>query len=71
MAYFYTNQDAIGRAGKIVADVFCGILLLVFSLAIFGLLAGAVAFIILYGALVGIDFIVPDENADAGGAGIR
>jgi hypothetical protein len=68
MAYFYGDQDGIDRAGKIGADVACGLLLLAFSLAFFGLIGGAVAFIILYGAMVGVDFIVPDENAEAAAA---
>lgn len=66
MAYFYDHQDSIDRCGKILSDVVCGLLLLAFSIAFFGLLGGAVAFILVYGALIGVDFIVPDENADRG-----
>jgi hypothetical protein len=66
MAYFYLNQDRVDRGGKIVADIVCGALLLFFALAFFGLFGGMVAFIILEAGLIGIDFMVPDENADAG-----
>lgn len=27
MAYFYGNQDRVDRRGKIVADIFCAVLL--------------------------------------------
>jgi hypothetical protein len=42
----------------------CGLrmLLLAFSIAFLGLIGGAVAFIIVYGALTGVDFMVPDEK---------
>ena len=37
-------------------------LLLAFSIAFLGLIGGAVAFIIVYWALTGVDFMVPDEK---------
>jgi hypothetical protein len=66
MAYFYSNQDAIERGAKIAADVFCAALLLVFSLVFFGLLGGLLAFVIIEAALVGVDYLVPDDTKPVG-----
>ncbi|MCK1521934.1 hypothetical protein [Bradyrhizobium sp. 17] len=66
MAYFYGNQDRIDRRGKIVADIFCAVLLAIMSVAFFGVLGGIIAFLILEAAIVGVDFVVPDEHASSG-----
>ena len=68
MTYFSRNQDGINRGGKIVADIYCALLLAAFSIAFFGLLGGAVAFIILEGAMLAVDFLVPNDEYDASGA---
>jgi hypothetical protein len=47
------------------------LLLAAFSIAFFGLLGGVVAFIILEGALLAVDFLVPNEEYDASGAIVR
>ena len=71
MTYFSRNQDGINRGGKIVADIYCALLLAAFSVAFFGLLGGAVAFIILEGAMLAVDFLVPNDEYDASGAVIK
>jgi hypothetical protein len=71
MAYFSKNQDRINRGGKIVADIYCALLLAAFSIAYFGLLGGVVAFIILEGALLAVDYLVPNEEYDTSGAVVR
>ena len=70
MAYFSKNQDSVERGGKIAADLACAVLLLVFSIVFFGLPGGLGAFVLLEAALVGIDYIVPNED-DAPGAVVR
>jgi hypothetical protein len=70
MAYFSRNQDGIERGAKIAADVACGALLLVFSIVFFGVLGGLVAVVILERALIGIDYLVPNEGG-APGAVVR
>ena len=54
------------RGGKIAAEIFCALILGAFCIAFFGLLGGLAAFIILETALVGVDFLVPDEDATPG-----
>ena len=66
MAYFYDNQDSTDRGGKIAAEIFCALLLGAFCIGFFGLMGGLVAFIVLEAALVGVDFLVPDEDAALG-----
>jgi Mg2+/citrate symporter len=70
MAYFSKNQDGIERGAKIVADIACAVLLLTFSIVFFGLLGGVGAFAILEAALIGVDYLVPNEG-DAPGAVVR
>lgn len=67
MPYFTRRQDGIERGGKIAADIACGSLLLAFSIVIFGAVGGLVAFLILYGALIAVDFVVPSSDDDAAG----
>ena len=70
MAYFSENNDRIERGGKIVADIFCAAIILVFAVAFFGMLGGLLAFIILEGALLAVDYVVPHQD-DVSGAVIR
>jgi hypothetical protein len=67
MAYFSSGQDGIERGGKILADVFSAALLLAFAVAFFGWLGGAVAFLILAAALLGVEYALPTNNDDAAG----
>jgi hypothetical protein len=69
MAYFSTKQDGLERACKILADIFCALLISMFSVVSFGLLGGLLAFIILEAALLSIDYLVP--NADDARAAVR
>jgi hypothetical protein len=64
MAYFSRGHDAIERGGKILADAFCAALLLAFSIAFFGWLGGAVAFLILAGGLLAVEYVLPDDDSD-------
>jgi hypothetical protein len=71
MAYFPKNDDAAQRGGKVAADIACALLLLVFSVVFFGLLGGGIAFIVLEAALIGVDYLMPNEDVDASGAVVR
>jgi hypothetical protein len=71
MAYFPKIMDSTERGLKIVADVLVALLLLVFAIVFFGVLGGLVAFIILESALLAVDYLVPDADADAAGTAIR
>jgi hypothetical protein len=71
MAYFPKIMDSTERGLKIVADVLVALLLLVFAIVFFGVLGGMVAFIILESALLAVDYLVPDADADAAGTAIR
>lgn len=67
MAYFSRGQDDIERGGKVLADIFSAALLLVFAVAFFGWLGGAVAFLILAAGLLGIEYALPSNDDDAAG----
>jgi hypothetical protein len=71
MAYFPKIMDSTERGLKIVADVLVALLLLVFAIVFFGVLGGLVAFIILESALLAVDYLVPEADADAAGTAIR
>jgi hypothetical protein len=71
MAYFPKIMDSTERGLKIVADVLVALLLSVFAIVFFGVLGGLVAFIILESALLAVDYLVPDADADAAGTAIR
>ncbi|PJG55271.1 hypothetical protein CVM73_09345 [Bradyrhizobium forestalis] len=58
MSYFPSGQDRDFRICKILADVFCAILLGTFSVVFFGWLGGIVAFVILEAGLLGIDWLI-------------
>ena len=62
--------DRLAHDGKIVADIFCAAIILVFAVAFFGMLGGSLAFIILEGALLAVDYVVPHQD-DVSGAVIR
>ena len=66
MPYFTRSQDRIDRGGKMVADVFCALLLLALGIACFGLLYGLLAFVILEGALLAVDYVVPSSDDESG-----
>ncbi|HEY3791891.1 MAG TPA: hypothetical protein VGM09_08670 [Bradyrhizobium sp.] len=66
MTYFSRNQDQIERGAKVVADVFCALLLVAFAIVFFGLLGGLVGFVILEAALLAVDYLVPNEDASPG-----
>jgi hypothetical protein len=70
LAYFSENNDSIDRGGKIVADIFCAAIMLTFAIAFFGMLGGLLGFIILEGALLAVDYVVPHQD-DVSGAVIR
>jgi hypothetical protein len=70
MAYFSRKQDGIERGGKIVADIFCGLLLFALCVVCFGTLMGLLAFVVLEAAILSVDYLVPDED-DAPGAAVR
>lgn len=70
MPYFTRSQDRVDRGGKTVADVFCALLLLVFAVVFFGPLGGLLAFLVLEGLLLAVDFVVPSSD-DAPGTAVR
>jgi hypothetical protein len=49
------NDDGAQRAGKLVADIVAGLVLLTFAIVFFGFLGGILAFIILEAALLGVE----------------
>jgi hypothetical protein len=70
MAYFPRNMRRIERGGKLLADIVVALLLLAFAIAFFGALGGLVAFIVLEAALLGVDYLMPEDD-DAPGAAVR
>jgi hypothetical protein len=70
MAYFLKRESGSERVGKVLADVFCALIILVFAVVYFGLLGGLLPTLLLVGAIIGLDFLMPNEN-DASGAAIR
>ena len=68
MAYFPRNMRSIERSCKLVADILVGLLILAFAIVFFGPLGGLLAFIILEGALLGVDYLMPDDDDRAGTA---
>jgi hypothetical protein len=66
MPYFTRSQNRIDRGGKIVADIFCALLLLALGVACFGLLGGLLAFAVLEGALLVVDYVVPSSDDEPG-----
>jgi hypothetical protein len=70
MAYFTKQQDSIDRGGKVLADIFCAVLILTFAVVFFGVAGGALAFLITEGILLGIDYVVAKQD-DVSGAAVR
>ena len=68
MAYFPRNMRSIERSCKLLAEVLVALLLLTFAVAYFGALGGLVAFILLETALLGVDYLMPDDDDRAGTA---
>jgi hypothetical protein len=50
------------RAGKIVADIFCLIVLGTFSMVFFGVLGGILAVVIIEAMLLGLDTLMPNDD---------
>jgi hypothetical protein len=65
MSYFSRNDDAAQRGGKIAADIACALLLCAFCLVFFGYLGGAIAFVVLEAALIGVDFLMPNPDGSS------
>jgi hypothetical protein len=70
LAYFHKKQDGFDRAGKIIADIFVALMILTFAIAFFGTMGGLLGFFVLEGALLVVDFLVPNEH-DTSGAVVR
>ncbi|MFL6835949.1 MAG: hypothetical protein ACJ8FZ_01405 [Bradyrhizobium sp.] len=70
MAYFWKGTNGSERAAKILADIVCAALILVFAIIFFGPAGGLLAFVILEGALLSVDYLVPNEE-DRSGTGVR
>jgi hypothetical protein len=66
MAYFSSKQDRVERGSKIAADIACAVLLLTFAVVFFGWIGGALAFLVLEAALIGVDYLVPNGDDVAG-----
>jgi len=66
MPYFTRSQDRIERGGKMAADIFCALLLLALGLACFGFVYGLLAFVVLEGALLVVDYVVPSSDDEPG-----
>ncbi len=66
MSYFTARQDQSDRTSKVLADVFCALLLGTFSIVFFGLLGGLVAFVLLEICLLSLDWMMPGDDDAAG-----
>lgn len=66
MPYFPSEQDRDFRICKVLADLFCAILLGTFSIVFFGWLGGIAAFLILEACLIGLDWLIPSADDAAG-----
>ncbi len=67
MAYFPRKMDSIERGGKVVADIFCVLLLGAIAAACAGILLGVGATILVVLGLLIIDYFVPDTDESAAG----
>jgi hypothetical protein len=65
MAYFPRKMDSIERGGKVVADVFCVLLLGALAAACAGTLLGVGATVLVVLGLLTIDYLVPDVDESA------
>ncbi|MCK1353481.1 hypothetical protein [Bradyrhizobium sp. CW7] len=66
MPYSTADQTPRERNGKVLADIFCALLLATFSIVFFGWLGGLAAFIVVEGCLLAIDWVVPSKDDAAG-----
>ncbi|MCK1720301.1 hypothetical protein [Bradyrhizobium sp. 141] len=66
MPYFASERDRDFRICKVLADLFCAILLGTFSIVFFGWLGGIAAFVILEACLIGLDWLIPSADDAAG-----
>jgi hypothetical protein len=56
------NDDGAQRGGKLEAHIEVALLLLTFSIVFFGPIGGTIAFIILAAALLGVDYLIPNDE---------
>jgi hypothetical protein len=70
MAYFARNADRVQRGGKLAADIVVALMLWTFSVVFFGWIGGTFAFIILESALLGVEYLMPNDD-DRSGTGVR
>ncbi|RXH32480.1 hypothetical protein XH99_07385 [Bradyrhizobium nanningense] len=66
MPYFTAKQTQSDRVSKVLADVFCALLLGTFSIVFFGLIGGLVAFALLEACLLALDWVMPSDDDAAG-----
>ncbi|WP_285807211.1 hypothetical protein [Bradyrhizobium sp. 62B] len=62
MPYFTSDQTRDIRTAKVLADVFCAIMLATFAVVFFGWLGGLAAFIVLEACLLAVDWLVPSKD---------
>ena len=62
MPHFTADQTRGERNGKVLADIFCALLLAIFSVVFFGWLVGLVGFIVVEGCLLATDWVVPSTD---------
>ena len=67
MAYFQRRMDGIERGGKIVADVFCVLLLGVMAIGCLGVLAGIVTSVLVVLGVLVIDYHTADADDPVAG----
>ncbi|MCA1377322.1 MULTISPECIES: hypothetical protein [Bradyrhizobium] len=66
MPYFTANQTQSDRTSKVLADVFCALLLGTFSIVFFGLVGGLIALVLLEACLLALDWVMPSDDDAAG-----
>lgn len=62
MPYFTSDQTRDIRTAKVLADVFCALMLATFSIVFFGWLGGLAAFVVIEGCLLSVDWLVPSKD---------
>jgi hypothetical protein len=62
MPYFTSDQTPNIRTAKVLADIFCALLLAVFAIVFFGWLGGLVAFVVVEACLLAVDWVVPSTD---------
>lgn len=66
MPYFSAKQNQSDLTSKVLADVFCALLIGTFSIVFFGLFGGLIAFVLLESCLLAIDWVMPSDDDAAG-----